>query len=968
MAVVEEVPIRGDIVGRLPERHRIEEALSRAATEGGVAVLISGETGVGKTALARHALTRAQSRGFVALEGGSSPLGRDLAYGPLVQALGAGLRSFEPPERDRVVADLPALGSLFVGLGLPAPEPLSDAALERTRLFEAVLRLLDRMSRRAPLAILLDDLHWFDHASIEVLAYVTRDLPGLPILVIGTYRSEDDHPEQLRHLLQTLRRAGVAVEMELPSLNTSEVGELTRRILGDHVSENVVERLVAHSGGVPLFAEALINTLRNERSLREEGDVWMLASDAELSAPPVVREAIRERLGRLTEDQRRLVELIAVGGGRVTREVLSEVADGHVGESALAHLTDAGLVVENAGAELTYEFAHPLILEVVYEDIPAQRGRTLHARFADVLETAAPDDLDGLAFHYRAALPDVDATRAIEASVAAGRKALDRYANAEALTHLTEALQLVGPEPDRTEVLLLTGEARFRLGDVDGAVSTWEEALVGLEHDPVMAAKIHLNIARALSEVPSKGSERHVQAGLAALYGPDPDGVEVELRYVSVINAHRQGELARIDEAVRHVSIAAEKTGTDRARALAVLARIYAMLDRFRYDEGEAILEAEESILRGGGAELELRGLIFRAVIAAARGELLALRETNRRAVRLVRESGLPTAGARLQIGMYVEAFYEGNWERAEEIVTEARVMAETIEHRPTKMLAALMGAILHVYRAEFEAASDLLESHQMRLMTDSAPVPYSAHVLIGAALLALEQDDAEGALNRLDRVSAPWVSGSLPPWEQVVRGEALARLGRAEEALEIARRLTDQGGEGSYPEAMAHRIQGLVHETQGNRERALRFLRKATATFKRLGMPFEEARAGMEQAEVAVAGGVDTDDLAPSVERWYEIAVGLGARRYVDRARRLLHAMDRPVPLEDTGGDLTPRQLEVAELVAEGLSNAEIAESLFISVRTVESHLDHIYTRLGLNSRVSLTTYLTTRKENAPT
>lgn len=287
-----------DFVGRRIERQRLEEALGRVAAGGGVAVLISGETGIGKTALARVGLGLAAERGFRVLEGSSNPLNRDLAYGPIVEAVGRELREIDPTEQASLVDGLTALGRLFEGLGLSAPEPLGDAVLEKTRLFEAVLRLVDRMSRRAPVALLLDDLQWFDRASLELLAYMTRDLPGLPVLIIATYRSEDRDASYLRHLLQTLRKARVADEIELGALDDTEVVELAGRILGASAPPNLVDRLVVDSGGVPLFAEALIDALHTQGTLVEKDAGWMMTGDRSPSAPPVVREAIRQSSSR----------------------------------------------------------------------------------------------------------------------------------------------------------------------------------------------------------------------------------------------------------------------------------------------------------------------------------------------------------------------------------------------------------------------------------------------------------------------------------------------------------------------------------------------------------------------------------------------------------------------------------------------------------------------------------------------
>ena len=954
-----------NIVGRRSERHRIEEALTQAATERGLVVLIGGETGVGKTALARHELGVAAARGFLTMEGGANPLAGELAYSPMVQALGVGLRNFEPSEMDRLVADLPALGALFVGLGIPAPEPLDDAGLERTRLYESVMRLLHRMSRRAPIAMLFDDLQWFDDASNELLAYLTRGLSGLPVLMMVTYRSEGRRPDGLRNLLQTLRRTGPAVEMTLRPLEAAGLARLATQILGDSVPGELVELLAAHSAGIPLYAEAMISAWKDEGLLYPTDGEWKLEPEAELSAPPLVREAVEERLRRLDGPERGLVERIAVAGGRIPHQILSKATQDFDYEGPLARLLEIGVVVETAEASLTYELAHPLMLQVAYEDTPGPRRRRLHARFTELWEEAVPGDLDGLAFHYRSALPEVDLARAIEVSVAAGRRALDRYANAEALTHLNGALELVGPAPNRSDILLLAAEAKFRLRKVHEAVSTWQEALAEVNDDPALTARIHLLIARALSEmVSTRQAERHVRLGLSAARGQDLGDLEVELLYRSLVNAHRDADVDRLDKVTDRLVAAANRVGTDRALALATAGRVAALLDHMAFDRAEELL-AQGPALRPGGAEPEMRGILFEGSIAAARGDLAGLRRSNETAVQVVRRIGLPTVGARTRISMFVEAFYSGNWDRAEEIATEAPEAARDL-HRSTQMFVAMLGVVLHAYRGEFDRAEKLISRHELRRLTSEIPAPYAAHIVVGAAVTAMEQNNPAAALAELDRVNAPWASSGFPPWGRVIRAEALARLGRSEHARASADELATLTGECTYLSAMAQRIEGLVRQAS-EPEAAIEHLERSRAAFDRLGMPFETARAGIEAAEVALRVG-RTDDLADSIQAWLHTTVTLGAQRYAARARRLLHALGRPVSTNGSRDGLTARQREVAELVAQGLSNAEIAQALFISVRTVESHLDHIYTRLGIRSRVALASRVTETRPEART
>ncbi len=174
------------LVGRSAEMDRLAAQLSRAARGQGCALFLAGEAGIGKTRLAQEALALARERGFLVLEGSAYALEGGLAYAPILAAFGPFLRRLDSPRQARLVSGLPDLGQLFTDLRLPAPLPLGDPALEKTRLFEAVVRLLERLARKTPVLLFLDDLHWADPASIELLHYLARGIADQAVFVLGT--------------------------------------------------------------------------------------------------------------------------------------------------------------------------------------------------------------------------------------------------------------------------------------------------------------------------------------------------------------------------------------------------------------------------------------------------------------------------------------------------------------------------------------------------------------------------------------------------------------------------------------------------------------------------------------------------------------------------------------------------------------------------------------------------------------
>ncbi|HEY3239792.1 MAG TPA: BREX system ATP-binding domain-containing protein, partial [Acidimicrobiia bacterium] len=285
-AVPESVPAPGQpMVGRHQELARLEEALTGVAQGRGRILFVVGEMGMGKTRLAEEALALARQQEFRVLVGRTPTAGSGLAYAPLLSAFGAVLRRLEPWERDTLVADLPHLGRLWPDLGLPPPAPVGDPDLERTLLFEAVARLLERLVAEAPVALFVDDLHWADASSLALLAYLTPAVAGLPVLMLGAYRPEGlTENKGLRQLVTNVLRSGLALEVPLAALDPGEVSDLTAGILGDVPPPALLE-LSARAAGTPLFVEALVRGLLDAGALVRSGSGWVLASDHAQTLP-----------------------------------------------------------------------------------------------------------------------------------------------------------------------------------------------------------------------------------------------------------------------------------------------------------------------------------------------------------------------------------------------------------------------------------------------------------------------------------------------------------------------------------------------------------------------------------------------------------------------------------------------------------------------------------------------------------
>jgi DNA-binding CsgD family transcriptional regulator/tetratricopeptide (TPR) repeat protein len=965
-----------ELIGRDRELRLIVDTVDRVARGSGTALLISGDAGLGKTSLARQALEKARALGFETLVGRCHPLDQGLAYAPVIEAFGRFLRACDQSRQERLIRHLPALGRLFEGLDLPVPDPLGDAALEKTRLFEAVLRLVGRLASERPVALLFDDLHWADPASLELLTYISRELIGLPALFIGTYRREemDPAPRRFRLLLESLRREVEAREIALEAMARDEVEGVLARLLKGTPSPEAMDLIARRSGGVPLFVEAFARWLIDNGGLIESRGRWMLIPDAEADLPPVVRDTIVSRLERLHPPQRQLLDTVAVGGEGVPRALVGAVLEERVDLSAeVAGLVQSGLLIEEVAAtDAIFRFSHTLVHEVAYESIPTDRRRELHVRFARAL--GASGDVVGQAAHYLAAGPAVEPAEVVEALLDAGRRALARYAAEEALRFLQAALQAAGTaRPDLVgEILVQLGEAWLRSGKAVEAIGVWRSALEGERAlmDPLRRARLHCLVATAESGRGDFAAAEHdVQAGLAILEDFPPRDEVLDLLWVRAINCARQLDPVGELDAVRQVQQVAAQVATLRARCLAVATRILASIEGNDY--GAASTDAAD--LRPLVADLEdpellRRGRDLDSLVAAAMGDLHALRLATQRSLLLAREMGVPGWHYRVHLYAFVEALYSGDWDRAWEVIREAESIAQRQDNPWTAAIVPLIAGILAAYQAEFDSAADRLATAQSLIENGSIPDVHGGVMLnIVAATVAVERGEVTSALELIERNQDRFGQGLLPPWGLVVLAEARIGTRRVAAAREVIARLAGMGPEGTYPTAMAGRLEGLAHLAEGDRTEAMGRLHYARRAFDKLGMPFEVTRATIEVAE---ASPEPPNSLVADLTTAYRTAVRLGATRYGARAGRLLRATGAPLPPSEPSlsGELTPRQLEIAERVAKGMSNAEIAETLYISVRTVTSHLDHIYTRLGIGSRAALAAYVTDRRHRAYT
>jgi DNA-binding CsgD family transcriptional regulator/tetratricopeptide (TPR) repeat protein len=959
------------LIGRATELDRVRAAIERASSAAGSTLLLAGEEGIGKSRLAAEALVLARQRGFLTLSGTAYALHTDLAYAPVLEAIGPFLASLPAGRLRPLVRGLPDLSRLFGNLALAPPVPLGDPALERTRLFEAVARLVERMAADRPVAILIDDLHWADHASVDLLHYVARGLADQRVLLLGTYRLDEARADpRLRSLLRSLQRLGLADELTLPPLSADAVTKLASAVLAGEAPEALLRFLQDRAAGTPLYVTASIRGLRESGELFREGSTWTVGPDSLSAMPAVVHDLVLGRLERLNTSERLLVEVMAVAGDAASQAVIEQVGGSRPEEldQAAGRLRELGLLVEeSAGSEVVFRATHPLITEVAYAELSESRRRRLHADVAAAMEAAGVQDPQRLAHHYRGAAWEVDSSRALEVLTAAATAVEKVHADAEASGYLAAALDLARIDhPDLIgELLERLGSARMRAGHLELAIAAWTEASRERQRAADWSALTHLRALLATAEWERgrfQEAEEHLSAALAMARDRAADAELVELYQIQLQLRARQADAAGLEEVLAAL---AETGGTPELMAATNLIRGYAAFLQGRFgDARDLVLVAADVAEKTGFIPLAARAQRQLATIAANTGDAKLCRDHLTADLALVARAGSPMleVGARAMImgtGLISDA-----WEESLTASRGLMMLSKRIGSPRGLATSLAVEAIVHAYRGEIVAARrSVAEARQVYGNAAAVDRHIFIFVEVSEAITALAGGDAEQARRfAAAAVAAPDV---LPVLAFMVMGEAEVAANDPEAALLTASHLRNLGPKAPWPVACASWVDGLARAALGQRLNALACLHDAADRLEGLGFPYQEAKARLRWAEVAVGGsGNDGDasqarsEAAAEARRALINFDRLGARPVADRARRLLRDLGerlRPPPRVVTG-DLSDRELQVVRLVAEGLSNNEIADRLFISPRTVTTHLQHVYQRLGLASRTALT------------
>ena len=959
------------LIGRADELHRLEATLDRAEQGRPQVVLLAGDAGVGKTRLLVEFVGRARGRGVRVLVGGCVELGDiGIAYLPVADAL-RGLAD-DPADAQllaEVAATAPGLGRLLPGIQQAGPRAaLARDSLDQPEVFDAVRALLVGRAERSPVVLMLEDLHWADRASRDLVAFLARTLRAGRVMLVVSYRSDELHRRHpLRPLLAELVRLPGVGRLELAPFSRAELAEHLAAIAGGSLPTDRMDGIYTRSEGNPFYAEQLLAAG---------------GGDEDVGLPVTLADVVLARVQRLSEPAQQVLRVAAVAGRRVSHRLLAEVAGQPEAdlERGLREAVDAGVLVADSTTG-SYLFRHALLQEAVYADLlPGEQVR-LHAAYARLL-AAEPDGAAAeLAHHY---LQSHDLVGALAASVRAAEEAAAVLAPTETLRHLSTALKLWERVPDpvtitgthRVDLLLHAAAAASNAGEDPRAVGLAQEAATTADAtaDPVRATRAHERLGLYLLDAGRLEEALHARARAVELVPAQPP-TRLRARVTAamaqaLINSGQRDEARRwCDEAL----MAARGAGSadDEADVLITLGMIQEWDDpakaRSLYGAGRA--RAADA----GNLEIELRALQDLAVLELNLGNLAAARVLYEEGVELAERTGLGWSGVGMRAALCMVCYLIGDWDECERLIAAVpeRVMTLAGQH------VAAHGLAVQVARGR----SDVPQRLQDVVALAGASQVLDGEVAVREADLAIWQGDldrarsavqralaAVDAVERIDKaIDVAWVcmKGVTVEAERAERARAAGDAAALNDATAVGQGLLQRIRAALK---QAHRV-GVAHYVHLRGCHA-----KAEAEWTRLqghsdpkawqaavdafsyGHVYAVARCQWRLAE-ALLGAGDREQATTAVRAAHETAAKLRAAPLQAAlealARRGRLDLGAGIPVDRTLAGLTPREVEVLRLLVEGRSNRQIAERLFISGKTASVHVTNILAKLGVHSRL---------------
>lgn len=987
-----ELPVTLPLVGRSREVADLVGLLDSAEAPTS-AVFIRGEEGVGKSRVASEFCAHAEQQGWSIVRGRAYPVESGTAYAVLSDAWLPALNELEPSTLTVLTRGGEAeLRCLFPGLAGSSDAMLdqtsSDPEEFRTRLLWNFAEFVRRLSARTPTLCLLENLEWADDSSLQLVHFLARQTRGEPFLLVCTYdEAERDRSPTLVDVERSLTAAGVAEVLALRPLDLDQIAELIQEVFsvdGEAVREFAAV-LFGWTRGNPFFAGEILKSLVASGRLRNEGGTWVGWDAKDFGMPGSIRDAVMARVAALGANARGVADHAAVMGSRAIYPLIEAVCELSPAETldAVEELRRAGILEERSDSgHVVYDFRHPIVRRSLYEALGLQRARILHAAIAEAMEGFYGDrwraHADELAFHFaQADIPHLR-DKAVRYLSAAGHQAMERHANREALRYLEGALERCGTlgeevgDAHARRVLPDLARVQGRLGMYEQAADTLRLVLDRIE--PGDAQRPRFRRMLGLNEVFMGRHARAEQEFKNGLAEAEAVGQPADMVRLLIAQAHaiqEVGDGARALEVVEAALPLAERLGDP-----SLLARVHRALGLLHVWIGppEAAENHGEKAIRlaldVGDLSVEFWARWGLAVLEAMRGDTTRLSATLRRLNELADEARTPALRLWTSDLSVELAYGQGAWDRGISEGERSIALARELNQRTLLSRLLVWTSQFYVGRGDLDRAQALVEEAVELSGIHTEGGPMDVHLVvptyIGLAHYLLALGDYEDAIEAGERgleiaEGTGYILWSIHQLLPVI-AEACLWAGHIDRAEEVGRRMR------AHAEKIDHKIgrawsdacDALVQWKRGDPAGSIDLMRSAAEQLEAVPMIWPAARLRRQLAGRLMETGRN-DEAVAELNHVHDVCIRLGAGLELERTRATYREMGArpPVTMSAEGPlGLTSTELQVAQLVAGGMSNKAVAAKLGCATRTVSTHLSNIYTKLdigGSGARVRL-------------
>ena len=945
-----------ELLEREAELEAVDASIESARAGRGSVLLVEGPPGIGKTALLEAARERASEVGFASLSARGSELEHDFAFGVARQLFERPIAELDEREREEVLSGAAGLSGPLFELDGSDSRPPPDGSRELFPLLHGLHWLCSNLAESEPLLLAIDDSHWADDPSLRFLDYLAGRISELPVLVTASARSTA--PEAPVELIEGLRGAPAVDAIAPGTLSEAGVVELLAAVLSEPPEPGFARAAARASGGNPFLLTELARALAADGVPPNDESIERVKS----ISPEAIAGSVLTRVARMPGETAEVVRAVAVLGDGADLGAVAELSS--VSPDAVEQAADT--LVEGGVLDrgLPLRFSHPLVRAAIYDDLAANERARMHARAAGVLDSlgASPE---ASAAHLLRAPPAGESGRLALLRNAAD-SALGRGAPAAAADYLRRALDEAPRDADRRALLGALGRAEVQGGDPAGIEDLKRALDLGgdLRERGGLVRVMGLGLAQSARFPEAIEAFEALARELGAVDdAPREVRLDIESDLAVILLFGLDADDSTLDQLLAGVEVGKPSASRAQRSRLALFA--YRLMQR-SVDARRAAAAAEQAFEEGIVDDYEPGYPSYLAALIAliAADGLDSARRPATEVFTRERAAASPLGFGQSATALSWIAFREGRMADAESYADEAvagiRPHGVVIVFLPA--LSALVDAMIERGKAD-AAWAELEVSGATGELPEIVTTP---NLLESRAKLRAARGDLHGARDDLLKTGSLWErAGGVGPGFSSWRSQlALVRLQLGEiddarrlatEELVLARRFGAPRATG-----VALRAVGLV---EGG-EHGLELLAEAAEVLAGSRDRLEHARALVELG-AALRRGNQRTEARERLRAGLEIATRCGATVLAERARdELLATGARPrKPFYSGVEALTPAELRTARMAAEGKSNREIAQALFVTPKTVETHLRHTYRKLDIPGRSGLADALSSTK-----